>query len=68
MNVNKLIVQKGARYEIRADEIAPGLYRLFTCVAGPSRHNRSPGNGGESLGMKGRHQENPRGPGRDCAT
>ncbi len=32
--MQKLIVQRGARYEIRAIEIAPGLYRLSTCVAG----------------------------------
>lgn len=43
--MHKLIVQKGARYEIRADEIAPGLYRLFTCS--------SPTNDGEPLGITG---------------
>jgi hypothetical protein len=42
MTMQKLIVQKGARYEIRADEIAPGLYRISTCCQDGSRAQPRP--------------------------
>ncbi len=35
--MQKLVVQRGRHFEIRAEEIAPGLYRLSTCIAGSSR-------------------------------
>ncbi len=57
--MQKLIVQRGRHYEIRAEEIVPGLlYRLSTCIArsshGFSRFNGSDeeptATGGQSSG------------------
>jgi hypothetical protein len=54
MIMQKLIVQRGTRYEIRADEIAPGLYRLSTCIAGsPRRFYRFNGNDDEPTAARG---------------
>ncbi len=44
--MQKLIVQRGRHYEIRAEEIAPGIYRLSTCIA-RSSHGFSRVNGND---------------------
>jgi hypothetical protein len=52
--MQRLIVQRGRHYEIRAEEIAPGLYRLSTCVAGAShRFSRFNGNDQEPTATRG---------------
>ncbi len=53
--MQKLIVQRGRHYEIRAEEIAPGLYRLSTCIARSSHgFNRFNGNDEEPTGPSSR--------------
>lgn len=49
--MQKLIVQRGTRYEIRAEEIAPGVYQLSTCPAGSGGPTGTKGpTSGESVG------------------
>ncbi len=53
--MQKLIVQRGRHFEIRAEEIAPGLYRLSTCIAGSSHgYSRFNGNFEEPTAAGGR--------------